>query len=126
MQKDDETWVKICYAVLGLIVAYVCSKALGSLSDFFRLAERYDAWFPIAKPLVCAAFGILVFYWIGRDEERRAYHVSAIAETRKVTWPTPEATQKMTWIVAIVVGVFSIILGAFDFVWSLVLRSIIS
>ncbi|MFK7873396.1 MAG: preprotein translocase subunit SecE [Oligoflexales bacterium] len=126
MQKDDETWLKMCYVMFGIIVAYVCSKALGSASDYFRLAERYDSWFPVAKPVICALLGVFAFWVMGRDPDRKAYHVSAIAEARKVTWPTAEATQKMTWIVAVVVGVFSIILGAFDFVWSLVLRAIIS
>ena len=48
-----------------------------------------------------------------------------IVELTKVAWPTKDETQKGTLIVIIVVIIAGIILGIFDYLWSIVLKLIV-
>jgi preprotein translocase SecE subunit len=41
-----------------------------------------------------------------------------VAELRKVNWPTPREARNLTFIVLIVLGITSAILGALDFLFS--------
>jgi preprotein translocase subunit SecE len=46
------------------------------------------------------------------------YFRETVAELRKVNWPTRQEATRLTTIVLIVVGVFSILLGALDLLFS--------
>ena len=47
------------------------------------------------------------------DKERDEYFLQAIAELRKVTWPSVAETKQKTIVVCVVVGVFAVILCGF-------------
>jgi len=52
----------------------------------------------------------------------REFLDEAIAELRRVYWPTRKETMAFTWIVLIVVGFVSLYLGVVDYVISLGMR----
>ncbi|MCB9228388.1 MAG: preprotein translocase subunit SecE [Deltaproteobacteria bacterium] len=64
--------------------------------------------------------------WLRSSISRREYHLSAIGEVRKVTWPSAADTKRMTLVVVVVVAIFSVILTIFDILWSKVLQFILS
>lgn len=51
-------------------------------------------------------------------ERIRRYFAETIGELRKVNWPTRREAWYLTIIVLVVVGIMSIILGSFDWVYS--------
>lgn len=126
MGKDDATWLNICYAIFGIIVAYVGYKAIFTVGLQQGWTERYDEWFPTINVIGAMLVGAGCVYWLQSDNQRRDYHESAIAEVRKVAWPSPEDTKRMTIIVAVVVAVFAVILTIFDVVWSRLFQWIIA
>ena len=126
MGKDDATWLNICYVLFALISAYVGYQAILTLGVQLGWAERYDEWFPLANNVGCVLVGGVAAFWVRSSAERREYHEASIGEVRKVTWPSVDDTKKMTWIVAIVVAVFAVILAVYDVVWSKILQWIIS
>lgn len=123
--KDDATWLNICYIVFALLIAYIVYQAANTLGLQFGFAERYDEWFPVASRVCSIVVGGAAAVWLRSDEDRREYHVSAIGEIRKVTWPTIPDTKRMTIVVVVVVAIFSVILTAFDVVWSKILQAIL-
>lgn len=125
MGKDDVTWLNICYVIVAIIVAFVGFKFIATVGIQFGWTDRYDEWFPTVNNVGGIALGAAAALWLRASSLRREYHESAIAEVRKVTWPSLEDTKKMTLIVAVVVTIFSIILAAFDILWSKVLQFIL-
>jgi preprotein translocase SecE subunit len=49
-----------------------------------------------------------------------------VAELRKVNWPTPREARNLTFIVLIVLGITSAILGSLDFLFSQVFKLVLS
>jgi len=49
-----------------------------------------------------------------------------LGELRKVTWPTPEEAWRLTRIVLVVMFVMSMVLGLLDFIFSWLIRLILS
>ncbi len=125
MGKDDATWLNICYVFLAIIAAFVGFKFIATVGVQFGWTERYDDWFPLANNIGGILLGASAIFWLRFDPLRRDYHMSAISEVRKVTWPTMSDTKKKTIIVAIVVAIFSVILSIFDILWSKILQAIL-
>lgn len=122
MTKDDATLLNFAYVVCAAIVAFVANQALTTLGIQTGWAERFDTWYPAAKNIGAIALGVGTTLWLRADKERHEYFLSAIGELRKVTWPSAQDTRKMTLIVCVVVGIFAVILAAFDFVWGGILK----
>jgi preprotein translocase subunit SecE len=65
----------------------------------------------VVAGLVLAA---VVFLGTAKGRDTREFLVESRFELRKVVWPTRQEALRMTWIVAIVVVVMSLLLGGFD------------
>ena len=127
MGKDDQTWLNICYVIFGALIGYVAYQGVAAIGVQYGWIERYSDWyqFPMVLNVSAVLAGGLSVWQLHADNDRRDYFLAAIAEIRKVLWPSFEDTKKMTWVVAIVVIIFAIILGIFDILWSKVLQTII-
>ena len=108
-----------------MIVCYVCNKLILAVGVQTGWSERYDEWFPSVQNGGALFIAFLSALWLRRDKDRNEYFISSIAELRKVSWPTVPNTKKMTWIVVVVVSIFSAILTVFDLVWSKTLQWIL-
>jgi preprotein translocase subunit SecE len=126
MQKDDKFWLNICYVLFAILTAYIFNRAFDTIGVQTGWGERYDSWWGLAGQVSSIAFGIGAAWFLKRNPERNDYFLQAINELRKVTYPTPEDTRRMTIIVCVVVGIFAVILTVFDSAWSFALRGIIS
>ena len=125
MQKDDATWLNVAYiigGVLGLYVFYQMFETVAIQADFIDSFR----WFQPVNILVSAALSFLVVYFYCKKPERREYHLSSIAELRKVTWPTSEIVSRLTLIVVVFSCIFALLLALFDSVWSKLLELIIA
>jgi len=125
MGKDDLTWLNISYVLFALVAAFVGYKAVGTLGVQLGWTERYDTWFPLFNNIAAIVLGASGTLWLRSSMLRREYHLSAIGEVRKVSWPSLEDTKKMTLIVAVVVAIFSVILSIFDVVWAKILQFVL-
>lgn len=117
MQKDDATWLRIAYVVFGLIVGYTASKAMTTVGVQTGWGDKYS-WFPAVIYISSILSAVLFVFFLAKDQERHKYFLDSIGELRKVTWPSFIDTRRMTIVVCVVVGIFSMILSAFDFVWA--------
>ena len=126
MTKDDATWLNICYVVSTLLLIFVAWKALHSVGVFVGWADDYSMWFSQVAGAISVVTGIGVIYSVRKNKDNHEYYLASIAELRKVTWPTWSDTKKMTMIVVVVVGIFSVILAVFDLGFAWLLKRIIS
>jgi preprotein translocase SecE subunit len=56
----------------------------------------------------------------------RSYPFGVVEETKKITWPTRQRTTQMTMIVIGVVAVASVIIGAFDLLFTELMKIVIT
>jgi len=126
MPKDDSTWLNIAYGIFFVLAAFVYYKLLESAGVRLGWVERYSDWFPTVSSLLSMVLGGGTTLWLRSDPERNEYFLSAISETRKVTFPSWDDTKKMTLIVVVVVGVFSAILSVFDIAWARILKLLLT
>lgn len=126
MSKDDSTWLKIAYVVLFLLMTYIGHSAANMLGIQMGWVERYDTWYPFAQLAFGLVFGGAMTFYFAADKEKKEYHLACIAELRKVTWPSWPDVKRMTIIVCVVVAVFAVILGIFDFLWAGALAEIMT
>lgn len=99
---------------------------MGSIGTYTGLSEGvFSRWFGVSAGTVSIVAGILIVYRARSQQEHHEYYLASIGELRKVTWPTWPDTKKMTTIVVIVVGIFSVILAVFDLGFAWLLNKII-
>ena len=125
MGKDDATWLNISYVLFALIVGFIAYKAIAAFGIQFGWTERYDSWYPLFNNITAICLGAGTAIWLRSSLVRREFHLSAIGEVRRVSWPSVEDTKKMTLIVAVVVAIFSVILSIFDIAWAKVLQLVL-
>jgi preprotein translocase SecE subunit len=125
MHKDDAYWLMVGYVVLFALATYIGFKAIEMVGIQMVWTERYE-WYKVAETFGGVVIGGALTWYVKRDQERNQYYEAAIAELRKVTWPTWPDVKRMTIIVCVVVGVFAVILGAFDFLWAEALKLLLT
>jgi preprotein translocase SecE subunit len=125
MEKDDATLLTYCHFALAGLLFYVFRQAFLSVGLQSGLSDKYSQW-GLAGVVLAIAFGVGATWYTRSRGDWREYHLGTIAELRKVKWPTFVDTKKMTGIVVIVVGIFAVIVAAFDYVWSYVLSKILA
>ena len=116
MSKSDATWLRNCYILFAVLVAFVFNKVIEAVGVEMLWDGRVE-YFTHYNNIISIVLGAAVSLLIWKNKERREHHLSVVAEVRKVRWPTKEATKQMTIIVAVVVAIFAVILSCFDFVW---------
>lgn len=125
MSKDDATWLNVSYVCFTVLAGFFLYKAMELAGIQLGWSERYE-WFQYAATALAVALGIASTIYLKSSTERHEYFLAAIAELRKVTWPTWADTKRMTIIVCIVCGVFAVIVGLFDVVWAKALNLLIA
>jgi len=125
MHKDDTFWLNAIYVIFFLLSALVVYKTFETIGIQTGWSERFE-WFDLVTTIVSIAIGGGVTWWLRAEKDRHDYFLASIAELRRVTWPTWAETKRMTIIVVIVVGVFAVILGVFDMMWTKALKFIIA
>ena len=66
--------------------------------------------------------GALVFLGTAKGRDTREFLVESRFELRKVVWPARQEALRMTWVVAIVVTILSLLLGGFDWIIQALLK----
>lgn len=125
MIKDDNYWVNvayICFFLVGFYVGYQLIQAVGITTGW---VEKYQQWYPIVTTVGGAMLGAWAVWLYVSKPGRKEHHTSVVAELRKVSWPGAAETKQMTWVVVIVVGIFAMLLGAFDLGWSWLLKKLL-
>ena len=66
--------------------------------------------------------GAVVFLGTAKGRDTKEFLVESRFELRKVVWPTRQEALRMTWVVAIVVTILSLLLGGFDWIIQALLK----
>ena len=105
------------------VAKYVLAAALvvGGIVAFYWFSQ----WPGPVRGLLAAA-GVVaaaaVMALTAKGRQVREFASESLFELRKVVWPTTQETRKITGVILVVVVIVSLILSAFDFVISWLIR----
>ena len=97
------------YALAGLLV-------LAGLAAWWWFEGQWQGPVRAAAVVAGLVLGGVVFMMTAKGRDTREFLVESRFELRKVVWPTRQEALRMTWVVAIVVIIISLMLGAFDWI----------
>ncbi len=102
----------------GDVVKYVVAIALvvAGLVAWWYFAGQWATPFRALAVVAGLVLGAAVFLTTAKGRDTREFLVESRFEMRKVVWPTRQEAMRMTWVVAIVVVILSLLLGGFDWV----------
>lgn len=107
----------------GDIAKYVVALALvvAGLAAWWYFAGQWATPLRALAVVAGLVLGALVFLGTAKGRDTREFLVESRFELRKVVWPTRQEAMRMTWVVAVVVTILSLLLGGFDWIiqWAL-------
>ena len=105
-------WVHLTFFAIGLLLILLLNLTIDWVWGYF--AQPKDLYVSL---LAVGLAGTLTFVgWRNQALFDKVQEI--IGELLKVTWPTRKETRLATIVVIITTIIFSLFLGAFDFIWS--------
>jgi preprotein translocase subunit SecE len=95
------------YAVAVLLVA-------AGVFAFYWFENQWSTGLRVGAVVAGVVAGLVVFMLSGKGRETRGFLSESRFELRKVVWPTRQDATRLTWVVAGVVVVISLVLAGFD------------
>jgi len=105
--------VHLMFAVGCLLAAFLLTKAGDWVWSYF---SKPNEMLINGAALLIAVTAAVVAY---RNEKVFAGAVEVTRELEKVTWPTRKETYAATVVVIVTVGIATLVLYSFDFLWAL-------
>ena len=123
---DTRRYVVLFQLILAGAIWWTLTQALllvWKAADWQRM--EFFGGIHLANILAFFIAGSAVTYTL-RHPGAQDFANEVAIELRKVSWPSAKETRQSTMVVIIVVVVVSLILGGFDFVWSKLIRSLLT
>ena len=105
-------WVQLAFMALALVLLWLLDKVVTIVWDKFAEPK------PLVVTLVAAAVAIGTTLFLYRHPTVSRMSNEVVGELAKVTWPSRDEIQAATIVVIITSIIASLIVGAFDAVWS--------
>ncbi|NCN95549.1 MAG: preprotein translocase subunit SecE [Bdellovibrionales bacterium] len=114
MDDNNKKIRAVAFIIAGALVAVVIDVLFESLAvTFGKVARlRNDDTFRHGLPI---AVGVITFLVLQFNSKVSLWADEVISEVRKVVWPSKQEVTAMTMVVCVLVTVFGIGLGLFDF-----------
>jgi preprotein translocase SecE subunit len=124
MENQRQKWVNMTFLFASLMVAAVAFIGLSKLSAQFNLEssiKQIDLYMRIGSILIGAGLGFGLYF----NDKSNAFANEVILEMSRVTWPASKDTTNATIWVVLFVLVAGALLGAFDSLWSWIIKMIL-
>ena len=124
MENRYQKWVNLSYLVLAGLVGFIVFTLSFKLVGTYDLEARIRNIDLMVRGLSIVLAG-LVFLLLYRNTQTNQFMNEVVVELSRVTWPQQKETAQATFIVIIMVLISGAFLGVLDYIWSMVLKSIL-
>jgi preprotein translocase SecE subunit len=124
MENQRQKWVNMTFLFASLMVAGVAFIGLSKLSAVYNLESSFkqiDLYLRIGSIALGAVLGFGLYF----NDKSNAFMNEVVLEMSRVTWPASKDTTNATiWVILFVI-VAGALLGAFDSLWSWIIKMIL-
>lgn len=125
MDNQHQKFVNITYVVFAGLVAFLAFVAMMKLSSTLDLESKVKSIEYIIRA-GSVVLGFVIFGILYTNQTANTFMGDVAVELlTKVTWPTSKETSVATGIVIVTVLIASVILGMFDWLWALLIKSVL-
>ena len=115
MQQHTKT-ISLSFLICGALIALLGRQVAETIWVMARLPIP-AGWVLAPADLIACVLGVLVFVILIRHQRASVFVGEVISELGKVVWPNRRETVLSTGVVAVLVGICSVILFGFDMLW---------
>lgn len=124
MENQRQKWVNIILLVSGLMVAVIAFIGFSKIAAVYNLESSFkqiDLMIRLGSIVLGAALGFGLYL----NDQSNAFLNEVVLEMSRVTWPTQKETTNATIWVILFVLIAGAILGAFDSLWTWIMKLIL-
>lgn len=124
MENQRQKWVNIILLVSGLMVAVIAFIGFSKIAAVYNLESSFkqiDLIIRLGSIVLGAALGFGLYL----NDQSNAFLNEVVLEMSRVTWPTQKETTNATIWVILFVLIAGAILGAFDSLWTWIMKLIL-
>ncbi len=124
MENQRQKWVNMTFLFASLMVAGVAFVGLSKLSAVYNLEssiKQIDLYLRMGSIALGAVLGFGLYF----NDKSNAFMNEVVLEMSRVTWPASKDTTNATiWVILFVI-VAGALLGAFDSLWSWIIKMLL-
>ena len=124
MENNNQKYITVCFVGMAIIVAYIISIVIETLSMTWVLFARYFQGDLIIHGLP-VAIGLMAFLFLQFNPLLVQRADEVIIEIKKVVWPSQRDTMGMTFVVTVMLLISGLLLGFFDLISGYVVNYVI-
>lgn len=120
-ESPFQKWVNISYLAVSALLAFIVFNVSMKFVGIYDLETRVKdiEWVVRGAAL---GLGLLLFFLLWRSVKTNQFMGEVMTELSRVTWPTQKETTGATIMVIIMVLISGMVLGFFDYLWTVLLK----
>lgn len=124
--NDNRKILITSFACGFALLAFVLNRVLMIAFEALRWPVfRVAGVFPVTAIMAVIISGGVIF-WLFNRANVNAFLMDVIVEIKKVIWPVRKEVVGSTVVVIIAVLIASVILGVFDYIWTILIQKLLS
>jgi len=124
MENQRQKWVNLVFTAVSILVAASAFVGLSKISAVYNFESTFKQ-IDLAIRFGSIGLGVITGLTLYLKQESNAFMNEVILEMSRVTWPSQKDTTNATIWVVLFVLIAGAILGAFDSLWSWIMKSIL-
>lgn len=126
METENKKAVYISLAIACLITGYLLNRGLSYLATTTGVRNIMLGGVLELSVVISALAAIGMFVGMTKSAAAMGFLVEVLGEFKKIVWPTRKETTLSTMVVIVLVFITAVMLWFFDWVWSALIRSLVS
>jgi len=124
MENQRQKWVNLVFTAVAIMVAAIAFVGLSKISAVYNFESSFKQ-IDLAIRFGSIGLGVVTGLVLYFKQESNAFMNEVVLEVSRVTWPTQKDTTNATIWVVMFVLVAGALLGAFDSLWSWIMKAIL-
>jgi preprotein translocase SecE subunit len=124
MENQRQRWVNFILLATGVLVAVIASVGLSKIAAVYNLESSFKQ-IDLMIQLGSIVLGTVLGFGLYLNDQSNAFLNEVVLEMSRVTWPTQKETTNATIWVVLFVLIAGGILGAFDSLWTWIMKLIL-
>jgi len=124
MENQRQKWVNLVFTAVSILVAIIAFVGLTKISAVYNLESLFKQVDLVIR-FTSIGLGVTTGLVLYLNDQSNAFMNEVVLEMSRVTWPAQKDTTNATIWVVLFVLIAGAVLGAFDSLWSWIMKSIL-